>query len=140
MAAKENWIKVAGVNEVPSMSLKHIEVEGKEIALINLDGNYFAVSDRCGHMNTSLSLGKLEDVQGKSIVRCPLHGSTFDVKTGKNVSGPVKPPPSDLSCLAQAVRDQFIRAAQVSAMIKVYDLEHYDVQTDGDEIKLNIPV
>jgi nitrite reductase/ring-hydroxylating ferredoxin subunit len=121
------------------MSIKHIEIEGKEIALINLNGQYLAIGDRCGHMNTPLSRGKLAKNQdGKNIVVCPLHGSTFDVVTGKNLTGPVKPPPSDLSCLAQAVRDGIVRAAELSALIKVYDVGSYKVEKEGDEIKLNL--
>jgi nitrite reductase/ring-hydroxylating ferredoxin subunit len=118
--------------------MKHVELEGHEIALINLDGKYYAIGDRCGHMNSPLSKGRLENIQGWDIVRCPLHGSTFDITNGRNVSGPVKAPPADISCLAQAVRDQFAKAAELSNMIKVHDVEIFEVKRDGSEIKLKI--
>jgi nitrite reductase/ring-hydroxylating ferredoxin subunit len=138
VSANEGWKIVASASELPSMSMKHIEIEGREIALINFGGKYYAISDRCGHMNSPLSRGQLRNVGDKSIVVCPLHGSTFDISSGKNVSGPVKPPPSDLSCLAQAVRDQMTKAAELSAMIKVQNVESFEVVLDGNDIKLNL--
>jgi nitrite reductase/ring-hydroxylating ferredoxin subunit len=133
----DSWRIVATANELPPMSMKHVEVEGLEIALINFDGTYYAIGERCGHMNTPLSMGHLENFQGKEIVRCPLHGSTFDVRTGKNVTGPVKSPPPDLACLAQGVRDGIVRAGELSALIKVYDVGSYEVKREGEDIKLN---
>lgn len=40
--------------------MKHVEINGKEILIANIDGNYYAVSDRCGHSNASLSRGNLK--------------------------------------------------------------------------------
>lgn len=134
----DSWKVVATASELPSMSMKHVEVDGMEISLINFNGNYYAIGDRCGHMNTSLSMGHLENFQGKGVVRCALHGSTFDVTTGKNVTGPVKAPPADLSCLAQAVREQFAKAAEISSLIKVHNVESFEVLRDGNDIKLNV--
>jgi nitrite reductase/ring-hydroxylating ferredoxin subunit len=45
--------------------MKHVEIKGKEIAIINLDGKYYAINDRCGHMNAPLSKGENRNVQGK---------------------------------------------------------------------------
>jgi nitrite reductase/ring-hydroxylating ferredoxin subunit len=64
--------------------MKHVEIKGKEIAIINLDGKYYAINDRCGHMNAPLSKGEIRNVHGKDIVTCPLHFATFDIVTGKN--------------------------------------------------------
>ena len=75
------WETIAKASELPSRSMKHIEIKGKEIVIINLDGKYYAIYDRCGHMNAPLSMGTLN---GK-IVTCPLHGARFDVTTGKRV-------------------------------------------------------
>jgi nitrite reductase/ring-hydroxylating ferredoxin subunit len=48
--------------------MKHVEIKSKEIAIINLDGKYYAINDRCGHMNAPLSKGEIRNVQGKDIV------------------------------------------------------------------------
>lgn len=62
-------IKVANKSDLPSGVMKHFEVDGKEILLVNLKGKYYAVSDRCGHENARLSMGTLND----NIVTCPMH-------------------------------------------------------------------
>ncbi|MEK7123564.1 MAG: non-heme iron oxygenase ferredoxin subunit [Patescibacteria group bacterium] len=61
---------------------KKVEISGEEILVCNIGGEIYAVSDRCGHMGVSLSRGEIFDSQ----VECPLHGSIFDLKTGKLIS------------------------------------------------------
>ena len=46
-----------------------------------IDGNYYALTDRCGHSNALLSMGNICE----NIVTCPLHTAQFDVTTGKKV-------------------------------------------------------
>ena len=78
------FVEVAKVDEIATGKMKHIEVSGKEIMVANVDGKYYAVSDRCGHMNARLSMGTL----AKNAVTCPLHFSRFDVTNGKVIAGP----------------------------------------------------
>ncbi|MGA8844471.1 MAG: Rieske 2Fe-2S domain-containing protein [Nitrososphaeraceae archaeon] len=68
------------VNEITSGQMKHIEINGKEITIANLEGKFYAISDRCGHMNARLSNGNVH----QNIVTCPFHGTNFDIisKTG----------------------------------------------------------
>ena len=65
--------------EIVSGQMKKIIVDGKEIIISNVDGNYFAIDDTCTHSGASLSEGKLEG----SIVTCDWHGAQFDCKNGK---------------------------------------------------------
>jgi len=120
-----SWKTVSKASEVPPMSMKYIEIEGKEVAIIN-------------HMNAPLSKGEISNVQGKNIVTCPLHRSTYDIITGKNLSGPVKPPPVDMSAVPKPLQDSIAFAAQISAYIRVHDLETFKVEKDVDDIKLKI--
>ena len=60
---------------------KKVIIEGIEIMLVKTNGKYFAVSNRCPHLNASLSRGKLEG----TVITCPSHGTQFDVTTGKVV-------------------------------------------------------
>ena len=55
----DSWETIAKASELPSRSMKHVEIKGKEIAIINLDGKYHAINDRCGHMNAPLSKGEI---------------------------------------------------------------------------------
>jgi nitrite reductase/ring-hydroxylating ferredoxin subunit len=82
-----SFVEVANVNGIPSGTMKHIEAGGKELCIANVSGIFYAIGDRCPHMNALLSMGTLQG----TIVTCPLHFSRFDLKTGKKLSGPVFP-------------------------------------------------
>ncbi|NWJ90560.1 non-heme iron oxygenase ferredoxin subunit [Marine Group I thaumarchaeote] len=72
--------------EIVSGQMKKITVDGKEIIVSNVDGNYFAIDDTCTHSGASLSEGKLEG----SIVTCDWHGAQFDCKNGKLIKFPAE--------------------------------------------------
>ena len=134
----DSWETIAKASELPSRSMKHIEIKGKEIAIINLDGKYYAINDRCSHMNAPLSKGEIRNVQGKDIITCPLHFLTFDIVTGKKLSEPKMSPPMDMVALPKALQDAFAQAAQIMAFVKTYDMETFQVEKDGEDIKLKI--
>jgi len=67
--------------------MKAVKLEDKEILIANVNGNYYAINDRCTHAGGDLSQGVLEG----SIVTCPRHHALFDVTTGKVVSHPKVP-------------------------------------------------
>jgi nitrite reductase/ring-hydroxylating ferredoxin subunit len=60
-----------------------VEIEGMKILIANIEGKFYAVGDRCPHLNAKLSEGTLN----KTIVTCPRHLSTFDVTNGRVISG-----------------------------------------------------
>ena len=76
-------IRVAETKEVPPGTAKAVDVEGRAVALFNVDGTYYAIADTCTHRGGPLSEGAVEG----TVVTCPWHGATFDVTTG-NVLGP----------------------------------------------------
>jgi nitrite reductase/ring-hydroxylating ferredoxin subunit len=78
------WIEVANVNGTSPGKLKYTEVNGKEILIVNVDGKFYAISDRYGHMKGRLSGGGRKG----NIVTCRQHGASFDVTTGKKRSEP----------------------------------------------------
>jgi nitrite reductase/ring-hydroxylating ferredoxin subunit len=78
------FVKVAETSEVPAGKMKMARLEEKEILIANVNGNYYAVGNRCTHAGGDLSKGSLEG----SIATCPKHGAKFDVTTGKVVLGP----------------------------------------------------
>ncbi len=79
-------ILVGKTSEMPPGKLNKVSVDGKEVLVVNLDGNYFAMDDTCTHSGASLSEGQLDG----STVTCPWHGSTWDCKTGKLEKFPAK--------------------------------------------------
>ena len=64
--------------------VRQVVVDGREIALYNIDGSFFATDDGCTHELASLSEGLVDG----GIVECPLHGGKFDIKTGRAVAPP----------------------------------------------------
>ena len=76
-------VKVAKTNDIPAGKMKHVEVDGLEILIANVDGKFYAVGDRCPHLNAKISEGTLNN----NIVTCPRHLSTFDLTTGRVISG-----------------------------------------------------
>lgn len=78
------FVRAASVDEIAPGTAKRVEVDGKPVALFNVEGEFFAVSDVCSHAEASLSEGDVED----DVVECPLHGARFNVRTGKNLSLP----------------------------------------------------
>jgi len=68
--------------------MKGVKVGDKDILIADLDGNYYAIGNRCTHAGCKLSEGTL----GGENVRCPCHMSVFNVKTGNIVDGPAREP------------------------------------------------
>nr|AIE93867.1 Rieske (2Fe-2S) domain-containing protein (hcaC, bphF) [uncultured marine thaumarchaeote AD1000_41_B03]AIF03008.1 Rieske (2Fe-2S) domain-containing protein (hcaC, bphF) [uncultured marine thaumarchaeote KM3_160_B06]AIF07078.1 Rieske (2Fe-2S) domain-containing protein (hcaC, bphF) [uncultured marine thaumarchaeote KM3_199_D03]AIF07112.1 Rieske (2Fe-2S) domain-containing protein (hcaC, bphF) [uncultured marine thaumarchaeote KM3_199_E03] len=79
-------IIVAKTNEIKPNQIKQVSIDGKDIVVMNIDGNYFAINDTCTHAGGSLSEGKVEG----SIITCDWHGAQFDCKSGKLIKFPAK--------------------------------------------------
>src|SRR5277367_6077428 len=73
-----NYVEVAKLDQLPPGGGTVVTIEGKDIALFNVDGTIYAIDDGCLHHGSSLGSGKLD---GK-IVTCPGHGWKYDVTTG----------------------------------------------------------
>ena len=74
----------AHADEVAPGSVMRVEIEGRAIALFNLDGEFFATDDTCTHMRGRLSDGYVEG----GVVECPLHFGRFDIRSGRALSAP----------------------------------------------------
>jgi len=79
-------VKVAEKRDLPAGSAKAVEVNGKQIALFNVDDKYYAIDDTCAHAGGSLAEGSVDGNE----VTCPLHGATFDITSGKVTGEPAE--------------------------------------------------
>ncbi len=77
-------VKVVRVPDMPPGSARVIQAKGKEVALYNVDGNFYATSNVCPHQGAPLGEGTLEGNQ----VICPWHAWVFKVTDG---TSPVNP-------------------------------------------------
>ena len=79
---------VANVADVLPGTMIHVEIEGRQLAVYNIDGKYYATDDICTHRKARLSDGYLDG----RVVQCPLHFGKFDVITGQPLNPPCKIP------------------------------------------------
>ena|ERR1041385_954794 len=78
------WHAVAKTEDLQPGQGKQVAIEDKVIALFNLDGTFYAIDDTCTHAGGSLAEGPVAG----TVVTCPWHGATFDIKTGAVLSDP----------------------------------------------------
>jgi 3-phenylpropionate/trans-cinnamate dioxygenase ferredoxin subunit len=91
-------IKAARTGDIPPGRMTCVEVDGRRILVANVDGVYYATDDTCTHEDASLSSGSLDG----ELVKCPLHGSRFSLRTGEPMEDPAEDP---LRCYAVKVED-----------------------------------
>lgn len=77
-------------------------INGRPIALFQLDGEYYAIEDLCTHQGLPLSDGPLNG----DVITCPYHGAQFCIKTGEVMSPPAF---EDLPVFEVRVRDGMVQ-------------------------------
>jgi 3-phenylpropionate/trans-cinnamate dioxygenase ferredoxin component len=83
------FVKAIAAAELPPGNGTELVVSGKAVALFNVDGNFYALSNTCLHRGGPLGQGFVEG----DTVMCPWHAWTFNLKTGENVvNGELKVP------------------------------------------------
>lgn len=73
------WIDVVAVDGLADGENVIVDVDGSEVAVFKIDGQFYAIEDVCSHDGAEIASGELD---GDEIV-CPRHGARFCVKTGE---------------------------------------------------------
>lgn len=107
------YVRIAGVNDLKPGEKQKFLLDSKTILLLNVDGAYYALDNRCPHMGGLLSGGDLEG----ATLTCPRHGAKFDVRTGKSIGS--------------------AKLAFVS--VKVGDATTFPVKVEGTDILVELP-
>ena len=81
----DGFVPVITTSELSPGAMKWLVVDRERVLIANVEGVFYALRDACGHRQAPLSKGTLEGY----VIECPLHFATFDVRTGKLLSGPV---------------------------------------------------
>lgn len=79
----EGFERVARVDEIPLGKSLVVQVGGKQIAVFNVDGQFFAIYNVCPHEGGPLGEGRLKGC----VVSCPWHDLAFDVRNGEATDG-----------------------------------------------------
>lgn len=143
---------VAAVGEIPPGGRKIVEVAGRSIGIFNLDGEYFALRNRCPHQGGPLCEGPLWgrltarvpgeiEYQSGGMVSCGWHGWEFDIRTGQSWCEPAR-----LRVRAYAVSVEpgsaLLGAPDVPVPGPVkgpYVAETYIVSTEGEYLVIDVP-
>lgn len=91
-------IQAVKVHDLPPGRMTCVDIGGRRILVANVDGVFYATDDTCTHEEASLSSGSLKD----DLVKCPLHGSRFSLRTGEPIEDPAQEP---LRCYPVKVED-----------------------------------
>jgi nitrite reductase (NADH) small subunit len=79
-----DFVRVIAADELAPGSCMETRVEGKPVALFNVDGTFHAIGNTCIHRGGPLGQGFLSG----TIVMCPWHAWTYDVTTGVSTVNP----------------------------------------------------
>jgi 3-phenylpropionate/trans-cinnamate dioxygenase ferredoxin component len=83
-------LDVCPVEELPSCSVKIVYAGSLALGVYNLDGEYYAIEDRCSHDDGPLAEGDFDCEEGVAI--CPRHGANIDIRTGRALTLPAVEP------------------------------------------------
>jgi nitrite reductase/ring-hydroxylating ferredoxin subunit len=75
---------VAKISEVPNFGKKVVSVAGREILLVNVKGNIYAVENECPHQGSPLNAAVVKD----GYLSCPRHGYRFNLSDGSCAEHP----------------------------------------------------
>jgi 3-phenylpropionate/trans-cinnamate dioxygenase ferredoxin subunit len=80
--------RACALTEIPVDEALAVTVGSRDVAIARHEDEVFALQDLCSHANVSLSEGEVADCT----IECWLHGSTFDLRTGKPTTFPATEP------------------------------------------------
>jgi 3-phenylpropionate/trans-cinnamate dioxygenase ferredoxin subunit len=83
-----DWVSVARLDELAPGAWRVADVDGTQIVVFNLDGEYYAIEDVCTHDGGQLTGGYVEGDQ----IECPRHGARFCIRTGAALTAPAYEP------------------------------------------------
>jgi 3-phenylpropionate/trans-cinnamate dioxygenase ferredoxin component len=83
-----SWQTVAKTSDVPTERVALFPIGDHEIAVCNVDGQFYAIDNLCTHDEGPLDQGELEGNE----IECPRHGARFDVRTGEATQLPAFEP------------------------------------------------
>jgi 3-phenylpropionate/trans-cinnamate dioxygenase ferredoxin component len=78
------FVRACALSEVPQEGAVGVEVAAVPVAIVRAEGEIYAIRDVCSHEEVPLSEGEVYD----HTVECWLHGSCFDLRTGKPTGPP----------------------------------------------------
>ncbi|GAB7180442.1 bifunctional 3-phenylpropionate/cinnamic acid dioxygenase ferredoxin subunit [Kitasatospora sp. Ki12] len=82
------FLRACALSDLQEDVPKRVDLNGVPVSVVRTDEGVFAINDICSHANVALSEGEVEDC----MIECWLHGSSFDLRTGKPSGLPATKP------------------------------------------------
>jgi 3-phenylpropionate/trans-cinnamate dioxygenase ferredoxin subunit len=83
-----SFVKACALTDVPDEGALAVEIDDTPVAIVRTGNDVFALRDVCSHAEVALSEGEVYD----HTIECWLHGSCFDLRTGKPTNPPATQP------------------------------------------------
>ena len=83
-------LEVCPLEELPPGSVKIVVAGSIAVGVYNLNGEFYAIEDRCSHDDGPLAEGDWDEED--CVVICPRHGSNFDLRSGRALTLPAYEP------------------------------------------------
>ena len=142
---------VARVDEIPPGGRKIVEVAGRSIGVFNLDGEFFALRNRCPHQGGPLCEGQrlgaisasapavYEHSRPGEMVRCPWHAWEFDIRTGQSWFDPERTRVKAYDVAVRAGEDLIDEAREGAGLVPgPYLAETYPVSVEADYVVIEL--
>lgn len=78
------FVRVASTSDIPKGEGRMFDVQGRQVAVFNVGGQFHAIDNVCEHQGGPLAEGEVDGC----IVTCPWHGWTYDVTSGVSPDDP----------------------------------------------------
>ncbi|RBY90683.1 non-heme iron oxygenase ferredoxin subunit [Blastococcus sp. TF02A-26] len=87
------FTRLCSLADVKEPGALRVELDGREaVAVVRFEGEVFAIEDLCSHAEVPLSEGDVEEYKGAPTIECWLHGSCFDLTSGRPTNLPATEP------------------------------------------------
>jgi 3-phenylpropionate/trans-cinnamate dioxygenase ferredoxin subunit len=83
-----DYIRACALDEVPDQGTFGVELNGIPLVIVRSEGEVYALDEFCTHEEVSLVDAEVYD----RTVECWLHGSCFDLRSGKPTGPPATKP------------------------------------------------
>ena len=82
------FVRACALDDVADGAAHAVEIDGVDVAVVRNGDEFYAIQNECSHAQIPLSEGEIEGDE----IECWLHGSMFDLRTGKAINLPATEP------------------------------------------------
>ncbi len=89
---QQGWIAIGALAEYPEGKPSRVGLDGLDLLVVRRGQDVYVVSNRCTHQGAPLARGAFHAAGNVATITCPVHGSMFELGTGRVLRGPATTP------------------------------------------------